>query len=316
MTSRAWSTPGRSDGRGSLPSRSRTRSERQWEYEKWLWDSDYFRLVVPNLANIRPGARILNLRCGQGGMARTLYPLIQPDGEIIGLDDDVEAVESGNDYNAKNGFDRIKLLPHSALEAEDYLPPASFDHVASILFLMWTRYPEGFRKALDTAFRMLRPGGTYLSIEPDYPVFFSGMWKTPGIEEAQWEWMNVRSQGYGKYEGFKFRIAPEVPRRMIEAGFGNLRCSDYCSLEWFPPYPKWQVDAMMSGITSLTPGDPEMEYSRTLMRAVGHRDQRIDELARVQRAWFQDVVDQMKRGEMPTMNREFMLVTVGEKPKS
>jgi SAM-dependent methyltransferase len=243
-----------------------------------------------------------------------LHPLVQPGGRIFGIDVDEEAVESGNVYNWNHGFHGVELLATDLLGAEQRFERDSFDVIAGMQSLYWIRYPERVRETLAVAYRLLRPGGTIVDIEADYPCFLSGQWKDPEVEEAQWEWMNGKAAGYERFEGFNFRIGPDLPILFLDAGFRDLRVLTYTHPEWFPPFEPWQIEAIEQYVRDLTPGQPEFSYAHSLLETAQFTDGRIEELARIQRGWFEKQVAVMKRGEMPTMSHEVMIAAAGRKP--
>lgn len=291
-----------------------TATERQWSYEKWFWNSDYLRWVLPELGGIGSGSRVLALGSGTGGLCRAIYPLILPDGEIVGLDADPEAVKSGNEYDATHGFDRIKLVAGDPADAVNLFGKERFDAVIDFFLLSNTKYPEGVRKVLAAARGALKPGGSFVTAEEDLPTIISGAFEVPGVEEAQMAWLRGLASGYAKSRGINVRIGPDVPTHVIEAGFRDLKIGTYSAPEWFPPFPDWQIQEIENFVETFSPGNPEMERVRLTLRAGGLDDSLIDHLAAVLGKWWSSRLQEMKRGEMPLMNHQIMLVTFARKP--
>lgn len=113
------------------------------------------RMVV-EMADIKPGDRVLDIGCGTGNLTLTARSQVGPSGSVTGIDASPEMI----DMARKNAL-RTGLPAHFEVGLIENIPypPASFDVV--INRLMIHHLPDDLkRRGLAEILRVLRPGGT------------------------------------------------------------------------------------------------------------------------------------------------------------
>jgi len=117
-----------------------------------------------NDAGIAPGMRVLDLGSGAGDVCMMLARMVGPEGCVIGLDHDPDAVEHARERAAAAGFPNIEFVASGFAE---YNPREPVDAIVGRLVLMYQPDPSA---ALAAAIRHLRPGGI---------VAFHEIWMQP-----------------------------------------------------------------------------------------------------------------------------------------
>lgn len=125
----------------------------------------YWRNAAARKANVQAGYSVLDVCCGTGKLAISLAPLVGPKGQVIGLDFCENMLIKAQDNINKTPYgQRIKLMQGNAL----HLPFAdhSFDCVTIGFGL---RNVSDIQGALSEMSRVVKPGGTVLSVELSKP---------------------------------------------------------------------------------------------------------------------------------------------------
>lgn len=122
---------------------------------QWTTRERAFKTALLKQADLRPGARVLDLGCGTATLT-LLAKGACPDADVVGLDGDPEILERARHKAQRAGavltFDRA--MSHQMPYADD-----SFDGVLSSLFFHHlTR--EAKMATLREVHRVLKPGGT------------------------------------------------------------------------------------------------------------------------------------------------------------
>ncbi|MCL4820076.1 MAG: methyltransferase domain-containing protein [Vicinamibacteria bacterium] len=127
-----------------------------------------------------PGMRLLDAGCGSG---RNLVFFLRQGFDVCGLDPWPQAVEQTRALAAR----LAPALPAANFRAEALetasFPDAAFDAVVCSAVLHFAENPGHFRRMVDGAWRMLKPGG----------FFFARLASTIGLEDR------VRPLGEGRY---------------------------------------------------------------------------------------------------------------------
>lgn len=111
---------------------------------------------------LKPGIRVLDVGCGTGKVTSILHAMIQPGGEILGVDASEERIDyAKKQYGRPSGID-FRVLDFRA-QLDDL---GNFD-------LVWTRFVlEYFRKESPAILRnlsaCLKPGGSLCLIDLDH----------------------------------------------------------------------------------------------------------------------------------------------------
>jgi ubiquinone/menaquinone biosynthesis C-methylase UbiE len=136
-----------------------------------LIGGDRIRKRLLELADIRPGHRLLDIGCGTGTLA-ILAKRLHPGAEIIGLDPDPKALA-----RARRKAHRAKLALRLDRGFADELPYAdgSFDRVLSTFMFHHLQGEEKVRTLREVR-RVLEPGGSLLLLDFEGPESDEGGW--------------------------------------------------------------------------------------------------------------------------------------------
>ncbi|HET9441724.1 MAG TPA: methyltransferase domain-containing protein, partial [Acidimicrobiales bacterium] len=120
-----------------------------------------FRRRLADLAHLEPGAAVLDVGCGTGGLAIAAKGVVGREGQVCGVDPSPEMVERARRKAARAGVDvgfetaAVESLPFDG---------ASFDVVLSSLMLHHLT-DEVRRRGTAEIARVLRPGGRFLAVD-------------------------------------------------------------------------------------------------------------------------------------------------------
>ena len=143
--------------------------------EKEIWqkyDADEQRLTTPvtermlELAELRPGMRVLDLATGRGEPAIPAAHRVRPSGRVVGLDISKEMLELARQRADREGVTNLELHV-SDIQAPNVIAPQSFDASLARWCLMYLDDPVA---ALTAARRAMIPGGVMVAAvmaEPD-----------------------------------------------------------------------------------------------------------------------------------------------------
>ena len=178
------------------------------------------------VANIKPGARVLDIAGGTGDLARAFARKAGPEGTVVHTDINETMLRTGRDRLLDEGL----ALPTTTCDAEK-LPFAtdSFDVVSVAFGLRNMTHKDAALKEMN---RVLRPGGKLLVLE------FSKVWKplSPIYDLYSFKllpWMGSKvandADSY-RYLAESIRMHPgqeELKAMMEQAGLGRV---DYFNL--------------------------------------------------------------------------------------
>ena len=118
------------------------------------------RQRVIDLVEARPGMRILDLACGPGNLSRRLATLVEPNGEVVGVDLAPGMIERA----------RMAAIPNARFEVMDIedlrFDDSSFDAAVCGHGLQFAPHLD---RALTEARRVLRGGSRYAASVPGGP---------------------------------------------------------------------------------------------------------------------------------------------------
>jgi ubiquinone/menaquinone biosynthesis C-methylase UbiE len=119
------------------------------------------RTRVIELAEPRPGMRILDLACGPGNLTRRLAALVTPDGEVVGVDLARGMIQLARKAAIPNAHFEVMDIEHLTF------PDASFDAVVCGHGL---QFAPDLGRALQEARRVLKSGCRMVASVPAAPV--------------------------------------------------------------------------------------------------------------------------------------------------
>ena len=139
----------------------------QQEYARLARQAEIMRPMTQRLfeeAGIRAGATVLDLGSGAGDVAMLLAQMVGPEGKVIGLDLDDDAMQHARERGISERFHNVSFV-HS--DFAHYHPDAPVDAIVGRLVLMYQPDPAAALKQLA---KYLRPGGVVAFIEPWFQV--------------------------------------------------------------------------------------------------------------------------------------------------
>jgi demethylmenaquinone methyltransferase/2-methoxy-6-polyprenyl-1,4-benzoquinol methylase/phosphoethanolamine N-methyltransferase len=126
------------------------------------------RMVI-ELANLKPGDRVLDVGCGTGGLTLTARSYTGPSGKVYGIDAAPEMIEVAKKKALRAG---LEVVFDVGLIEELAFPDATFDVVISRLAIH--HLPDDLkRRGFAEILRVLKPGGSLLIADfkpPTNPV--------------------------------------------------------------------------------------------------------------------------------------------------
>lgn len=123
------------------------------------------RESIVKLANIQPGASVLDVGCGTGTLALTAKRISPPSVKVYGTDAAPEMIEKAREKAAKSGL-QVDFQP--GLVEAIHFPDASLDVVLSS-FMLHHLPGELKQKAFAEIYRVLKPGGRLLVVDFEPP---------------------------------------------------------------------------------------------------------------------------------------------------
>jgi SAM-dependent methyltransferase len=156
--------------------------ERAAENERLLAQGKIFDPLTRRLlieAGLAPGMRVLDLGSGAGNVAIVAANLVGPEGAVVGVERDPNAVERAQRIVSEAGHANIEFRVGD-VQALDGVE-AGFDAVIGRLILMYLPDPAA---ALRQAAARVRPGGTICMHEADLTYLYSSP-PTPLWQQAR-----------------------------------------------------------------------------------------------------------------------------------
>jgi ubiquinone/menaquinone biosynthesis C-methylase UbiE len=170
--------------------------------------------VLAHLPRV-PGARVLDLGCGQGNTTRCLADALEP-GECIGVEFDAALAEyaqaqPGNPPSVRFQQGDATHLP---------FPDASFDVVFCRYLLLHITEPE---RVVREMMRLVRPGGFAVAYEGDFTTAATSHPHCAALETIHRVWLRLFQN-------------PPAGRRLVhyfrDAGAASIRAGAWTELEY------------------------------------------------------------------------------------
>jgi 16S rRNA (guanine1207-N2)-methyltransferase len=160
------------------------------EFASWPGTFSYGRMdngsrSMIEVAEIRPGDRVLDMGCGNGSVGCLVSPAAGPEGEIVFVDSNARAVAL-TDHNAKrNNLTNYRLITSSSLGG---LEPQSFDVI--LANPPYYANSEVARLFIREAHTLLKEGGRF------YLVTKMPVQTIPEVVDQFTEVESVENRGY------------------------------------------------------------------------------------------------------------------------
>lgn len=114
---------------------------------------------VSNSLFIPPGGTVVELGCGPASVVPSLLKIIDKSSKIIGIDFSSQMIDIANRKKETNCWENVKF---ACMDMYDYTPEQKVDAVVFCLAL--TAMPD-YKKALEKAISILKPGGQLLILD-------------------------------------------------------------------------------------------------------------------------------------------------------
>jgi demethylmenaquinone methyltransferase/2-methoxy-6-polyprenyl-1,4-benzoquinol methylase len=181
----------------------------------------WWKAYTINVANPRPGDRVLDIAGGTGDLDQAFAPRVGPTGMVVHTDINEAMLREGRDRMLDKGL----VLPTLVCDAE-HLPFAdgSFDIVTVAFGLRNMTHKDGALKEMN---RVLRQGGKLLVLEFSKvmpPLSKAYDWYSFNILPKLGKWVAGDEESY-RYLAESIRMHPdqETLRGMLkDAGFGHV----------------------------------------------------------------------------------------------
>lgn len=188
-----WSTrePGdRPRRRHRLTFRAKIGDRLGMSFESWPGTFSYGQMddgsrAMLEVADVRPGDKVLDMGCGCGAVGCLVSPQCGPTGEVTFVDSSVRAIKLTELNAAANGVTNVKLVTSSTMAD---LPPGGYDVV--LANPPYFANSEVGRLFIHTAREVLRPGGRF------YFVTKMPVQTIPEIVDTFGEVESVENRGY------------------------------------------------------------------------------------------------------------------------
>ncbi len=115
--------------------------------------------LLIDMADVRPGMRVLDLACGAGGQSIQVAKLVGPNGKVVASDISGAMLEHMRQNASRAGLRNIETLECAADELDETQPP--FDASICRLGLMLFPSPP---KALEAVRKVLKPGARFAAM--------------------------------------------------------------------------------------------------------------------------------------------------------
>lgn len=195
---------------------------------------------------VREGHKVLDVGCGPGIDTINLGKLVKDGGEVIGVDFDVEMIETANKNAQSAGVSG--WVSHRPADATQ-LPFESniFDACRSERVLQHLEEPD---LALEEIIRVTKPGGWVVVVDTDWSTL-SADTPEPEIARRLWEF-SINGLHYNGYSGRKlFRMFKQQQLMDIEVEPYVFHSTDYRLARWMIMADELEQKALEEGILTL-----------------------------------------------------------------
>ncbi len=220
------------------------------------------------LADLQPGARVLDIATGSGDPAIAAAVTVGERGRVVGIDTAEAVLAFGRERAAAANLENLTFLQ---MDAESLtFPPASFDSIFCKFGLMFFRDHGG---VIDSAYRLLVDGG----------CFVASLWGTaeqvPAISitmEVLREQLDIHPSDSSPHP-FALAETSQVLDRLADAGFTDLRTEpvpvifEFRSPEQYMTYMHDVAHQITLLFQEITPGERTTIWDAIVERASRYR---------------------------------------------
>ncbi len=296
------------------------RAEHSAEYfgetrDHW-WNADWLELLGQRLT-LSTMSTVLDVGCGVGHWGRQVLPLVAPHAALTGVDAEprwvaaAQAEAARRRLRASYTVGDIRRLPFA---------DAQFDLVTCQTVLIHLEDPDA---ALAEFFRVVRPGGLVLAVEPNNAcsafVFDSASKDAPlqAVLDRARLLLTCERGKVALGEGHN-SVGDTLPTRFVAAGFDGVQCwlNDKCPFV-HPPYATAEQRAAVEEVQDFAARDFwwwSREQTRRYFLAGGGAAGTFDELYAIGMAFVQEAAAQAARREYSAAVGAVTYVVAGRRP--
>jgi ubiquinone/menaquinone biosynthesis C-methylase UbiE len=180
------------------------------EYDRLIEQGELFRPLTERMllaAGITRGMRVLDVGCGVGDVSFLAAMLVGPEGSVVGVDLDAEALKLAEERCAAQGITNVEFR-HSDARSVDV--EQLFDAAVGRFVLMFISDPTA---ALRRIAEHIRPGGIVAFHEVDARLTVAAETTYPVLARFQ----RLIAQTFER-SGARLEIGAELYLRMLDAG--------------------------------------------------------------------------------------------------
>lgn len=217
--------------------------DRAAEQERLLAQATLFepstrRLLVE--AGLTPGMRVLDLGTGAGSVAAIAAELVGPDGAVVGIDRDPDAVESARVLADRAGLRNVEFRVADVQTLDGV--PGGFDAVVGRLVLMYLADPAD---ALRNAAARAQPGAVICMYEADFTYPWASE-HTPLWRQVQGWVLDTLAKA-----GAEQRMGPSLFGAFYAAGLGEPQMLLASFAGGGSQAPAWGIANLIRGVLPL-----------------------------------------------------------------
>jgi ubiquinone/menaquinone biosynthesis C-methylase UbiE len=152
------------------------------EYDRLIEQGDLFRPLTERMlvaAGIKRGMHVLDVGCGVGDVSFLVAALVGPEGSVVGIDLDAEALKLAEQRRAAQGITNVEFRQSDARSVDS---ARLFDAAVGRFILHFMKDPT---EALRQIAKRVRPGGIVAFHEPDTRMTIAPAMNQPVLARLQ-----------------------------------------------------------------------------------------------------------------------------------
>jgi ubiquinone/menaquinone biosynthesis C-methylase UbiE len=180
------------------------------EYDRLIEQGELFRPLTERMlraAGITRGMQVLDVGCGVGDVSFLVAALVGPEGSVVGVDLDAEAIKLAEKRRAAQGITNVEFRQSDARLVDG---GRLFDAAVGRFVLMFMSDPTA---ALQQIAELIRPGGIVAFHEMDGRVTTAPAMNQPVLARLQ----DLFARTFER-SGARLELGAELYSRMLDAG--------------------------------------------------------------------------------------------------
>ncbi|WP_321888306.1 class I SAM-dependent methyltransferase [Paraburkholderia bannensis] len=227
------------------------------DYRDHWWNADFVKLIASRL-DLASKHTALDVGCGLGHWTRIIAQHLAPNASVVGVDTDAKWLRDASTWTAAMRDRGVNVSVEYGDAMSLPFANASFDFVTCQTVLIHVSDPM---QAIREMFRVLKPGGTLLCVEPDnlcataMRSSFGDAFTAKECAE-NFEFALVIERGRRSLKQGDHSLGGLVPGYFNQVGLAGLRTwiSDK-AIPLFPPYAQIEQQAIIRDTSAWQPAD-------------------------------------------------------------